>query len=137
MAAKALEGDWQYLSEKGFDPVKITVKQIMGNDWMVACMIPKGKMMANMLKMNDTGSFDLVKFQSSQKESPQENKALEEEFFKFMENGIVTMKRDGKNLVIVSGDGSERVLSEDDIRKRHDEAQAAKLATMKGSGRFG
>ena len=43
----------------------------------------------------------------------------------------------GKNLVIVSGDGSERVLSEDDIRKRHDEAQAAKLATMKGSGRFG
>ena len=54
-------------------------------------------MMANMLKMNDTGSFDLVKFQSSQKESPQENKALEEEFFKFMENGIVTMKRDGEN----------------------------------------
>ena len=53
--------------------------------------------MANMLKMNDTGSFDLVKFQSSQKESPQENKALEEEFFKFMENGIVTMKRDGEN----------------------------------------
>ena len=43
----------------------------------------------------------------------------------------------GKNLVIVSGDGSERVLSEDDIRKRQDEAQAAKLATMKGSGRFG
>ena len=39
--------------------------------------------------------------------------------------------------MIVSGDGSERVLSEDDIRKRHDEAQAAKLATMKGSGRFG
>ena len=27
---------------QGFDPVKITVKQIMGNDWMVACMIPKG-----------------------------------------------------------------------------------------------
>ena len=60
--SKALEGDWQYTSEKviksnqnrlkfsllfvfhfqGWDPVKMTVKQMMGQDWMVACMIPKG-----------------------------------------------------------------------------------------------
>ena len=77
-----------------FQKVKKLIYNILQN---IAIILFKGKMMANMLKMNDTGSFDLVKFQSSQKESPQENKALEEEFFKFMENGIVTMKRDGEN----------------------------------------
>ena len=40
---------------------------------MVAAMIPKGKMMANMLKREDAGSFSLVKFQSSEKESGEEN----------------------------------------------------------------
>ena len=95
---KALEGDWQYVSEKGWDPVKVTVKHMMGNDWMVACMIPKGKMMANMLKMDESqaGSFTLVKFQSSQKEGTQENKALEEDFLSFMEKGISNIKRDGE-----------------------------------------
>ena len=42
----------------------------------------------------------------------------------------------GKNLVIVAG-GEERVFVEDDIRQRHEEAQKAKMANMKGSGRFG
>ena len=35
---------------QGYDPVKVTVKNIMGSDWIVACMIPKGNMMASMLK---------------------------------------------------------------------------------------
>lgn len=63
---------------------------------MVACMIPKGKMMANMLKMNEPGSFSLLKFQASQKESEQEkNKILEEEFLTFMEKGITNIRKDG------------------------------------------
>ena len=118
-SAKALEGDWQYTSEQvlgqlpnsfdfvfgqdknykqfqGWDPVKVTVKQMMGDQWMVACMIPKGKMMANMLKMNEPGSFSLLKFQASQKESEQEkNKILEEEFLTFMEKGITNIRKDG------------------------------------------
>ena len=76
--------------------MKITVKQMMGSDWMVACMIPKGKMMANMLKITEDGSFTLTKFQSSQSESREENKALEQDFLAFMEKGIVNMRRDGK-----------------------------------------
>ena len=63
---------------------------------MVAAMIPKGKMMANMLKRQDEGSFKLVKFQSSQKESPEENKVLEEEFLSFMEAGITSIRKEGK-----------------------------------------
>ena len=76
---------------QGFDPVKLTVKNIMGTDWMVAAMIPKGKMMANMLKRDGEGGFSLVKFQCSEKESPEENKSLEEEFVSFMELGITNM----------------------------------------------
>ena len=112
-AVKALEGDWQFVSEKvllalackvmlscklqGWDPVKVTVKHMMGSDWMVACMIPKGKMMANMLKMDEKGCFSLVKFQASQKEGTEENKALEEDFLSFMEAGITNIRRDGIN----------------------------------------
>merc|ERR1719282_2096965 len=113
--------------------------KMMGDQWMVACMIPKGKMMANMLKMNEPGSFSLLKFQASQKESEQEkNKILEEEFLTFMEKGITNIRKDGKNLIIVAG-GDEKVFVEDDIRQRHEEAQKAKMANMKGSGsgRFG
>lgn len=126
---------------------------MMGNDWMVACMIPKGKMMANMLKMDEkeVGSFTLVKFQSSQKEGTQENKALEEDFLSFMEKGISNIKRDGtsvklnwkvtinwfvgKSLIITAG-GVDKTFTEDDIRARHEEAQKAKQMSMRGSGRY-
>lgn len=135
-ATQHLEGDWQFVSDKAHDPIKITVKNIMGADWMVAAMIPKGKMMANMLKREDEGSFKLVKFQASQKESPEENKVLEEEFLSFMEAGITSIRKEGKTLILSAGE-MERVLMEDDIRKRHEDQQKAKMLSMKGSGRFG
>ena len=59
-------------------------------------MIPKGKMMANMLKRDSEGGFSLVKFHCNQKESPEENKALEEEFSSFMELGITSMRKEGE-----------------------------------------
>ena len=59
-------------------------------------MIPKGKMMANMLKRDSEGGFSLVKFHCNQKESPEENKALEEEFSSFMELGITNMRKEGE-----------------------------------------
>ena len=59
-------------------------------------MIPKGKMMANMLKRDSEGGFSLVKFHCNQKESPEENKALEEEFSSFMEVGITNMRKEGE-----------------------------------------
>ena len=42
----------------------------------------------------------------------------------------------GKTLVLEAG-GERRVLVEDDIRKKHEDEQKAKLASAKGSGRFG
>merc|ERR1711931_305103 len=110
---------WQFMSEKGYDPVKVSVKNIMGSDWMVACMIPKGNMMASMLKREEG-----------------ENKELEEEFKIFLEKGISNLSRQGDTLVVEAG-SEERVLVEDDIRKKQEEAQKAKLANAKGSGRFG
>ena len=52
--------------------------------------------MANMLKRDSEGGFSLVKFHCSEKESPQENKALEEEFLSFMELGITNIRKEGQ-----------------------------------------
>ena len=83
---------------QGYDPVKVTIKNIMGSDWIVACMIPKGNVMASMLKkLDDNAGFKLVNFNCSQKkETPEENKDLEEEFKAFLEKGISGLVRDGK-----------------------------------------
>eukprot|EP00092_Neocalanus_flemingeri_P094577 GFUD01120274.1.p1 GENE.GFUD01120274.1~~GFUD01120274.1.p1 ORF type:complete len:150 (-),score=31.61 GFUD01120274.1:103-519(-) len=131
-----LEGDWQLVSDKvfssilvcftfqGYDPAKVTVKNIMGSDWMVACM----------LKRVEGGKFGLVKLNCSNKDTPPENKELEEELKSFLEKGITHLIRNGKNLTIEAG-GQQKQLVEDDIRKQHEEAQTAKLQS--GSGRFG
>merc|ERR1712168_1287701 len=123
---KQLEGDWQFVSEKAFDPLKLTVKNIVGTDWMMAAM----------LKRDSEGGFSMVKFHCSEKESPEENRALEEEFISFMELGITNMRKEGKTLIISAG-GVEKTFAEDDIRQRHEETQKAKMMSMKGSGRFG
>merc|ERR1712034_308858 len=125
MANNALEGDWQFVSEKGYDPVKVTVKNIMGPEWIVASMLKKVD-----------GKFQLVKLNCSNKECPQENKELEAEFKSFLEQGISNILREGKTLVLEAG-GQRRVLVEDDMRKKHEDEQKAKLAAAKGSGRFG
>ena len=114
MATKEIEGDWQFMSEKvnletvafnrilfcfvvqGYDPVKVSVKNIMGSDWIVACMIPKGNMMASMLKREEGGKFTLIKLNCSNRECPKENKELEDEFKIFLEKGISSLSRQGK-----------------------------------------
>ena len=61
MSTKTIEGDWEFVSDKvsqnkknkhilrplisvqqGYDPVKISIKNLSRSDWIVACMIPKG-----------------------------------------------------------------------------------------------
>ena len=70
----------------------------MGSDWIVACMIPKGNMMASMLKKVEDGEgFKLVNFNcSNKKETPKENKELEEDFKVFLEKGISNLVREGE-----------------------------------------
>ena len=115
MDTKGIEGDWQFMSEKvnlktiafnrilfcfvlqGYDPVKVSVKNIMGSDWIVACMIPKGNMMASMLKREEGGKFTLIKLNCSNRECPKENKELEGEFKIFLEKGISNLSRQGND----------------------------------------
>jgi hypothetical protein len=70
---------------------------MMGPDWMVACMIPKGNMMASILKKGDSGEgFNLVNFNCSEKkEIPEENKELEEDFKVFLAKGISNLVIEG------------------------------------------
>merc|ERR1712228_372538 len=120
MSLKALEGDWEFISEMGYDPVKVSVKNITGSDWMVACMIPKGNMMASMLKRNE--NFNC----SAKKETPKENKELEEDFKKFLEKGITNISREDKTLTLSAG-FEQRILTQDDVLKKQEEARMAKL----------
>ena len=75
--------------------MKVTVKNIMGSEWIVACMIPRGNMMASMLKKVDE-KFQLVKLKCSNRECRQENKELEAEFKCFLEHGISNVVREGE-----------------------------------------
>eukprot|EP00091_Calanus_sinicus_P004777 TRINITY_DN1511_c0_g1_i1.p1 TRINITY_DN1511_c0_g1~~TRINITY_DN1511_c0_g1_i1.p1 ORF type:complete len:123 (+),score=43.31 TRINITY_DN1511_c0_g1_i1:70-438(+) len=120
MCAKALEGDWEFKSE-GCDPVKITVKNIMGPDWMVACMIPKGNMMVSMLKKVDSG-FNLVQFNCSKKET-KDNQELEAEFKASLEKGISNIVKEGKILKITAGDVQKVVFLDDILQKQEEEKQ--------------
>ena len=78
--------------------MKISIKHIVGSDWIVACMIPKGNMMASMLKKVEDGEgFKLVNFNcSNKKETPKENKELEDDFKVFLEKGISNLVREGE-----------------------------------------
>merc|ERR1739838_863916 len=123
------EGDWEFISDKGYDPVKISIKNIMGSDWIVACMIPKGNMMASMLKKVEDGQgFSLKKFNCTNKDVSPENKELEAEFKAFLEFGITNMIIEGKTLIIHAG-GLQKQLVEDDILEKQEEAKKTRLAT--------
>ena len=62
-------------------------------------MIPKGNMMASTLNKVDAESYDLLEFRcSNKKETPEENKQLEEEIKLFLEKGISKISRQGDDL---------------------------------------
>merc|ERR1712106_1273576 len=132
MTDKAMEGDWQYVSDMGYDPVKVSVKNIMGSDWMVACMIPKGNMMASMLKKVEDGrGFSLKKFNCTNKDVSPENKELEAEFKAILEFGITNLIREGNTLTIHAG-GLQKQLVEDDILEKQEEVKKTRLASAIG-----
>ena len=67
------------------------MKNIMGSEWIVACMIPRGNMMASMLQKVDE-KFQLVKLNCSNRECPE----LKAEFKCFLEQGISNVVREGE-----------------------------------------
>ena len=81
---------------QGYDPVKISIKNFQNTQWLVACMIPKGNMMASTLNKLDDDNYELIEFRcSNKKETPEENRRLEEEFKLFLEKGISKISRQG------------------------------------------
>ena len=84
---------------QGYDPVKISIKNFKDSQWLVACMIPKGNMMASTLNKVDSETYDLIEFRCSNKtDTPKENKELEEEFKLFLSRGISRISRQGDHV---------------------------------------
>merc|ERR1711934_336288 len=127
MSTKTIEGDWEFVSDKGYDPVKISIKNLSGSDWIVACMIPKGNMMTSVLKRQDGDSYSLQQFVcSNKKETPVENKDLEADFKTFLEKGICMISRTEDSLTVKAGDEA-RTLNLDDMLKRQEDAKRAAM----------
>jgi len=102
MVAKGCEGDWEYKTPKSPVPVKLTVKKMVGEDWMVACMVPRGNMMHCMLK-EEEGVLKQVKFNITGKEPPVEILEVECIMADFFEAGITNMTREGEVLKVHAG----------------------------------
>ena len=76
-------------------PVKLTVKQFIGSDWIVACMVPKGNMMHCMLREVD-GGLKQLKYSITGKEIPVEIMDIETQMSQFFEGEIKNIKREGE-----------------------------------------
>merc|ERR1712066_1111677 len=100
---KAIEGDWEMRTEKSPVPVKLTLKQFIGSDWMVACMVPKGNMMHCMLREVD-GGIKQLKYSITGKEIPVEIMEIETILSQFFEGEINDIKREGEKLTMKAGD---------------------------------
>merc|ERR1712173_101017 len=83
-------------------PVKLTVKKFIGDDWMIACMVPKGNMMHCMVRETG-GELKQIKYNITAKELPVEIMETEGMLADFFEAGITDIKREGENLRITSG----------------------------------
>merc|ERR1711902_219668 len=101
--SKAIEGDWEIRTDKSPVPVKLTVKQFIGSDWMIACMVPKGNMMHCMVRETEEGLKQL-KYSITGKEIPVEIMEMETIMSAFFEGEIKDIKREGDNWRMFAGD---------------------------------
>ena len=87
-----------------------------------------GNMMASVLRKQEGDAYTLVNFNcSDKKETPAENKELEEDFKSFLEKGISRISRAEEGLSVTAG-AETRTLTLDNMLKRQDEAKRAALA---------
>ena len=96
-----MQGDWEIRTEKSPVPVKLTLKQFIGSDWMVACMVPKGNMMHCMLREVD-GAIKQLKYSITGKEIPVEIMEMETIMSQFFEGEINDIKREGPGLSVLN-----------------------------------
>ena len=84
-------------------------------------------MMASVLRKQEGDAYTLVNFNcSAKKETPAENKELEEDFKSFLEKGISRISRAEEGLSVTAG-AETRTLTLDNMLKRQDEAKRAAL----------
>merc|ERR1712098_992758 len=93
MVGKGCEGDWEYKTPKAPVPVKLTVKKMNAQDWMVACMVKETEGILKQEKFNITG-----------KDPPLEIMEVECEMADFFEAGITDMIREGETLKVIAGE---------------------------------
>ena len=74
--------------------MKLTVKKFIGDDWMIACMVPKGNMMHCMVREVE-GTLKQIKYNTTDKELPVEIMEVEGMMADFLEAGITDIKREG------------------------------------------
>merc|ERR1712123_9271 len=115
MVGKACEGDWEYRTDRAPVPVKLTVKKFIGDDWMIACMVPKGNMMHCMVREVE-GTLKQIKYNTTDKELPVEIMEVEGMMADFLEAGITDIKREGESLRVISG-GKEMIFTLDKDKK--------------------
>ena len=89
-----VKGDWELRTDKSPVPVKLTVKQFIGADWMIACMVPKGNMMHCMVREVE-GGLKQLKYNITGKEIPVEIMEIETIMSGFFEGEINEIKREG------------------------------------------
>ena len=75
--------------------MKLTVKKFIGDDWMVACMVPKGNMMHCIVRETE-GDLKQIKYNITAKELPVEIMEVETMLADFFEAGISDIKREGE-----------------------------------------
>merc|ERR1712114_57578 len=112
MVGKGCEGDWEDKTPKAPVPGKLTVKKMVGTDWMVACMVPRGNMMHCMLK-EEEGRLKQIKFNITGKDPPLEIMEEECEMADFLEAGITDVVREGETLKVVVAGGKNIVFTLD------------------------
>ena len=98
-------------------PVKLTVKQFIGSDWMVACMVPKGNMMHCMLREVE-GAVKQLKYSITGKEIPVEIMEIETQLSQFFEGEIKNIKREGQNESNTPGSWLEKYFDENYFSRR-------------------
>ena len=79
--------------------MKLTVKKFIGDDWMVACMVPKGNMMHCMVRETE-GDLKQIKYNITAKELPVEIMEVETMLADFFEGGISDIKREGEKDIL-------------------------------------
>jgi hypothetical protein len=106
-----IEGDYELVTEKCPVPVKLTVARLP-SEWLLAVMIPKGNMVTCSLK-EEGGSFELIRFNKGERETPLEIVETEHQVAEFLKKGVNMITREGDQLKLEEAGGESMLFQVD------------------------